>query len=449
MTPHSPASRGGRSPSAWPVLALAALAVASPAAATAADLSLDAAVRSAWQHHPGLAAADAQVEAARADAAAASAAALPTLSLQAKAVRTDEPVAAFGLRLDQGRIAMEDFVPARLNDPPALSAVGAGVTLTQPIYAGGRISAGRRALGAAADAEAASRDRQAQELALGVVQAYFGAQVAAEGLRYADDLLAQARETERFVRSRNAQGLALDADVARATAFRASAEAERATAAQRLETARSALVLLAGDDVAAATLSTPVDAPAPPPAPGGERPDVRAARLRAEAARAGVTAARGALLPEVGAQASLETLRTVDLDTGTSWYTLGVVAKWQLGIADGRRLGAARARARAAEDALGWLERQARRDVDEARRAVDTATARARSAEEAVSASESARTLRAARYREGLLPLTDVLDAESSLAGARALLLQSRLEARVARARLALALGTSVEGITP
>ncbi len=447
MTPKSPVQRGGRTPSAWPLLVLAALTLAAPAAA--ADLTLDAAVRAAWQRHLGLAAADAQVAAARADAAAAGAAAFPALSVQARAVRTNEPVGAFGLRLDQGRIAMQDFVPERLNDPPALSAVGAGVTLTQPIYAGGRISAGHRAFSAAADAEAASRERRAQELALGVVEAYFGAQVAAEGLRYADDLLAQARETERFVQSRNRQGLALDSDVARATAFRATAEAERAAAAQRVETARSALVVLAGDDVASAPLSTPVDAPPPPLPVAGNRPDVRAARLRYDAATAGVDAARGALLPEVGAQASLETLRTPALDAGTSWYTIGVVARWQVGFADASRVSAARARARAAAAALGWFERESRREAEEADRTVKTAAARGRSADEAVAASESARTLRLARHRQGLLPLTDVLDAESGLAAARALLLQSRLDSRVARARLALALGTPIEGITP
>ena len=447
MTSNSPAPRGGRTPSTRYLSVLAALALSAPAAA--ADLPIDAAIRAAWQYNPGLAAVDAQVAAARAEAAAATAAAFPTLSLQARAVRTDEPVGVFGLRLDQGRITAQDFVPARLNDPAALSAVGAGVTLTQPIYAGGRISAGRRALGASADAEGATRERRAQELALGVVEAYFGAQVAVEGLRFAEDLLAQAKETERFIASRNREGLALDSDVARATAFRASAEAERATAAQRIETARSALVLLAGDDVTGASLSTPLEGPSLPPPVGGDRPDLRAARLRRTAAHAGVDAARGALLPELAAQGSLETLRTPDLDTGTSWYTVGVVARWQLGVADARRLSAARSRARAADDAVVWGERQARREVEEAGRAVDTAAARARSAEEAVTASEYARALRIARHRQGLLPLTDVLDAEAGLAGARALLLQSRLESRVARARLALALGTSIEGVTP
>jgi outer membrane protein TolC len=357
---------------------------------------------------------------------------------------------AFGIRLDQGRIAPPDFDPARLNDPPSIGAVGGGITVTQPLFAGGRILAGRRALAAQAGAEAASQERRAQELAVAVVEAYFGAQVGAEGLRFAEDLLAQARETERFVALRSREGLALDADVARATAFRAQAEADRAAAAQRLESARSALVLLAGDAAEGAVLATAIEAAGVSAASAGaERPDLVAARLRRDAARAGVAAARGSLLPEIGAQASLDTLRTSDLDEGTSWYTLGVVAKWQLSIPDAARLRAARARARAAEAALGWQARAARREGDEARRAAETADARVRSALEAVAASESARTLRAARHRQGLTPLTDLLDAEAGLAGSRALLLASRLDARVARARLALADGTPVEGLKP
>ena len=429
-------------------MAIAVLALALSAPARAAEpLTLDEAVRSAWSRHLGLAAGVASVDAARADAAAASANMLPTLALTLRGVRTDQPMMAFGIKLDQGRIAMEDFDPSRLNDPDAISGVGAGVTLTQPIFAGGRIAAGRRALAAQAEAEARSQERRAQELAAGVVEAYFASQVAEEGVRHADDLLAQARETERFVQSRNREGLALDSDVARATAFRAQAEAERATAGQRLQTARSALVLLVGDDAAAATLATPVGGAGTLAAAGGERPDVAAARARRDAAQAGVSAARGSLLPEVGAQASLETFRTAELDDGTSWYSVGIVARWQLSVADAKKLRAARARARAAEAALGWQAREAARDAEEARRAVETADVRVRSAEEAVAASESARRLRVARHRQGLLPLTDVLDAETGLAGARALLLNSRLEARVARARLALALGTPVEGL--
>jgi len=283
------------------------------------------------------------------------------------------------------------------------------------------------------------------------VEAYFSTQVAAEGVRYADDQLQNARETERFVTARNREGLALDADVARATAFRAQAEAERATATQRLSSARSALALLSGDELAGAELSTPVDGAMPsPPAVGDEsreaRADLRAARLRLDAARGAERAARGNLLPQLLAQASVETMRS-DVDQGATWFTVALVARWQLGLPDYRSAQAARARSRAADEALRWQERQARREVAEAHRAVEAADARVASAREAVAASESARRLRLARHRQGLLPLTDVLDAEAGLAGARALLLRSQLEARMARAQLALSLGIPIEGV--
>jgi outer membrane protein TolC len=430
--------------------AFATLVCAAPAAA--APLSIEDAVRAAWSQHPGLRAAGDTAEAARADAAAARHGWLPTLGLTVKAVRTDEPLMVFGLHLDQGQIAQSDFDPARLDHPAAADAFGAGATLTQPLYAGGRISAGRRATAALASAEEASYDARRGELAVAVVQAYFGSQAADEGLRHADDLLAHAVETERFARARNAQGLALDADLARATAFRAQAEAERATAVQRVATARSALALLAGDGAADAALSTPLAMEPGPAATTGDptaRASVRAARLQGEAAQAGVGAAQGSLLPSVGAQASIDTLRTTSLGQGNTWYTLGLVARWDVSLGGADRVRAAQARAAAAASALAWEERQARREADEARRAVDAADARVRSAGEAVTASGSARALRRARHEQGLLPLTDVLDAESALAGARALLLASRLEARVARARLALALSAPIEGMAP
>lgn len=429
---------------------VAALTVA-PRPAVAAPLNVDEAIRSAWQRNPALHASASQADAARADANRASEARLPTLSLAARGVRTDEPMMAFGLTLDQARIGPSNFDPARLNHPDPVGGWGVGATVSFPLFMGGRLIAGQRAASAGADAAAADHTRRQEEMAAAVVEAYFGSQVADEGVRYAEDLLAHAVETERFVRERNAQGLALDADLARASAFRAQAEAERAAALQRRASARSALALLAGEEAATAELSTPIDAlsPGPPLASPGDRPDVRAARLRRDAAEAGVALARGTLLPALFAQASAETMRTGDLAHGAGWTTLGLLAKWDLSLADAAATRAAAARARAASEDLAWRERQADREVAEGRRAVDTADARVRAAQEAVAASESARTLRDARHRQGLLPLTDVLDAEAALAGARALLLASRLEARVARARLSLALHQPIEGLLP
>jgi outer membrane protein TolC len=83
--------------------------------------------------------------------------------------------------------------------------------------------------------------------------------------------------------------MVLDADVARATAFRAQAEAGEATAKQQLASATAALALLSGDDVAGADLTTPLTTVAVPANPSvispDDRADLQSSRLRAEAAR--------------------------------------------------------------------------------------------------------------------------------------------------------------------
>jgi outer membrane protein TolC len=415
-------------------------------------LSLAEAIRATWAAHAGLKAGEAEVESLRADATAADDARLPTATFGARALRTTEPMMAFGLKLDQGRIATSDFDPALLNSPDAAYAWGLSAAVTQPLYAGGRIDAGRRAAQALAEAGQLSQERRKQELAMAVAQAYFGALTAAQGVRFAEDLLAQAKETEAFARARTAAGAMLEADAARAGAFRAQAEAGLVAAQERLSSARSALALLAGDEAEGAALATPLEAPdasiSSLTAATEARPDLLAAKARARAAAEGASAADGALLPEVFLQLSAETARRKP-DEGTVWTTALIGARWQLsfGALDGTR--AARSRARAAEEATRWEARKARREVAESRRALLSARSRIAAAREAVSSSEAAREQRTARHRQGLLPLTEVLDAETALSGARALLLQSQLEARLALASLQLAQGLPVEGVTP
>jgi len=134
-------------------------------------------------------------------------------------------------------------------------------------------------------------------------------------------------------------------------------------------------------------------------------------------------------------------------NTGGNWTTASLGAKWTFSFSDTQRVSAARAQARAAEFNVKWQESVASREVEEARRAIATAESKIVFAKTAVEASESVRAIRTARHREGLLPLVEVLDAESGLTGARTLLLASQLERRLGQAQLALALGQPIENV--
>lgn len=409
-------------------------------------LTVQEAIRRAWAGQSGLQAGAAQAEQAGAEAEALGNLRLPSLSLTAGVNRSSEPMAAFGTRLDQARITANDFSPERLNHPDPITGAGAQLTLAQPLYAGGRLDAARRAGAAMAASAAARQARSRQQVALEVAQAYFGAQVARQALAFAEDTLRQARETERFVQARVEQGLMLKSEGERTRAFRAQSEAGVVEARQRIASARSALALLMGGEVPE-ELATPVQpGDAALPSGQGVRDDLEAARAQSQAAREGVTAARASLKPEVGLNLSAGTAR-YSLASGGSWTSVSVGARWNFSFSDGPRVHAARAAARAAELGLKWQQQQAGREVDEARRGVEAAQARIEYARVALAASESVRAMRTARHREGLLPLVEVLDAESALTGARTLLLGSQLDWRVNRARLALALGQPIEDV--
>jgi len=409
-------------------------------------LSIQDAIHTAWSNQSGLQAGEAMVAKARVEASAMRSLRLPTATLGVGFMRTNEPMMAFGTKLDQARIFQMDFMPERLNHPDAIQGTGATLTLSQPLYAGGRLDAARRAGEAMAGAEAFQQGHRKQQVALAIAQAYFGAQVAEQAQRYAEDTLKQAIETERFVQARVGQGLMLKSEGDRTRAFRAQSEAGVVEARARVETARSALNLLLGSDVSASPLSTPVEAKGDEALGSGQRGDIQAAREQALAAGEGVKAANGSLKPEVGLQLTAGTMRQ-SWSVGGNWTTISLGAKWTFNFADTQRASAARAQARAAELSVKWQESVASREVAESRRAIQTAQSKIEFARTAVEASESVRAIRTARHREGLLPLVEVLDAESALTGARTLLLASQLDYRLGQAQLALALGQPIENV--
>jgi len=412
-------------------------------------LGIDQAIRTAWTQNLGLRAGDSLAEALLQDALGARDARLPTLELHARLLRTDEPVAAFGLKLDQGRITQPDFDPARLNSPDPIYGAGLGASLTQVVYAGGRVSAGRRAREAVAGAEGKTQERRRQELALGVVEAYFGVLVAEQGVRFAADQLAHARETERFVTARVREAQLPEADALRATAVRAQAEAESAFALQQRESASSELSLLMGEPLGDRALTSSLEAAREtPPEAGQQRPDLEAARLGLAAAAATRDLAAGALLPQVFVTLGVDTMRS-SFQQGNVWTLALAGARWDFGLPALREAHAAESREAAAAASLRYRETQARRETGEARGALGAAQSRITAAQEAVTASQSARSLREARHRQGLAPLTELLDAEAGLAGARTLLLRSQYELRVAHGQLELSLGLPVEGVQP
>jgi outer membrane protein TolC len=418
------------------------------------SLTVTDAIRKAWVDQAGLKAGQAMVDSKKAEAEGYRDLRLPTLTLQAQGVRTDEPMMAFGIKLNQARIGMADFNPLTLNHPDPIGAYGGSAVLQQPLYTGGRITAARRAGEFMAEAEVASQERRKQETALAVVQAYFGAEVAEQALKWVGDTEAWVQGMEDFVGARVKQGLMLESELLRLKAFHAQVDAQKAEVIMQIRSARSGLGLLTGTGPVEGRLATPIEPPidqvsASPAVAAGRRGDLIAADLQAKAAGEGAKAARGNNLPEVGLELGAGTLHHSWSEKG-NWTWAGVGVKWKVFSApDLAKARAARAQERAAKDMRSFKEQQAEHEVRVASEGVKAAEARYAAAKDALAAAEESRRLREARHKEGLAPLIDVLDAEAAVQGARTLILQSLYELRVSRASLDLANGTPIEGVQP
>ena len=427
---------------------LAAGLLSSPAVLAAPELTVSDAIRAAWTHDARLQASSAQATSAARGAEAADWALGPTLVLGAQGTLTSQPSRTFALLLDQGKITAADFDPARLNTPEARGSLGLSAVVEQPLIDASLWAARRRAH-AAAQSEEASRAATQRQVALDAVRAYFSVRAAEEALAYADEALRTARDTESFVKARVAQDVLLQSEGSRSTAYRAQAEAERAAAVRQLAQARTGFVLLVGQEPPPGTLITPLVPPDAASSPAvEERPELRAARAGVEAQSAAADEAHGRLWPTLLLQGGVATERA-SLSEGNTWGMGFLILRWSGSVAAFKTADSADAARAAAEARRVGQERALAAELEEAHASVAASSAALEAARTAVSASEQARDQRQARHRQGLVPLTDLLDAETGLTSARALLLRSALQARLARAELEHASGQPVEGVRP
>jgi outer membrane protein TolC len=395
------------------------------AAPTVVRLTVDEAVARAIAASPRLARLTALEAAAEAQARGARADRWPQVDVGGGYTRRSEvpELAIFAPTSDPTKPVERIVVFPNIQDNWRLRA---GVAL--PIWTGGRL--GGQIDAAEQGKAAAGEDLRAgrSDLVLETKDAYWslvtareGERVLQESMKAYDAHLADARNRERF-------GMAARNEVLAVQVERDRVELEQLRAA-------------AGADVAEANLRRLLDLPPtarvepaePLEAPAAPRPDVEALVAEAQAGRperralvARVAAAdaiagaeRGARLPQValtGGYAYANPNRDIVPPT-SDWedtWDVGVGLTWS--VFDGGRRSANEARARAQADAaraqLRELDRAIRLEVTQRALELRTAEARLAVAERSVESAAESRRVAADRYREGVIPSSELLDAE-------------------------------------
>ena len=404
-------------------------------------LDLDAAVARA-EAGATVTAARLRIDGARLQADAVDGTRLPTVGARIEGVTTDDPVAAFGTRLRQGRFTQADFALDALNDPSRIGDLSAGVEVSWTVWSRSR-AAQADAAAAGVLARSAAGMRTIEGVRYATRMLYLGALEAAEHRAAAEAGLEAAGATLDVVSRRAEQGVATEADrllaVAAAQGMRAEvarARAREASAHARLaahlgEDGRGTLVLTSDLSSVVAALDRAVAAGDGSSVDG--RADLRAARAMAAATEAEGAGIGGIALPVVEAF-SAAALHRGDGSTGNSW-TAGVRVSVPLltGWTAGRRAESLHMEARALELEADQRAREAKAELIAAEAELDASDAAALAARAALDAAIEAERLTRLRYEEGMATLSDLLSAQSAATTARTAL--ARAEAMRGRAR--------------
>ena len=357
------------------------------------------------------------------DARAARAARLPTLDLRGGYSRwSDVPELTLALPGQSPRVLFPNL-------PDNWTARAA---LALPVWTGGRLGAAARATARQEEAAAHDVDGGEAALVLETVAAYWDLAVAREreavlgaAIEAFTAHVADARNRERFGMVASHERLAVEVE-------RDRAELARLRAGGDAEIAQADLARLLG-----LPPEQPLLAADPLPAPGGDavdeelaslvadalasRPERAALAARVAAAQALVGVARAGRLPQIALTAGYDhndPNRRIMPPTAEFNDTWDVGVSLALNVFDGGRVAAeasaARARAAAAQARLGDLDRRIRLEVTARRLDLRTARAAAVVAARALASATESRRVAADRYREGLIPSAELLDAETA-----------------------------------
>ena len=305
----------------------------------------------------------------------------------------------------------------------------AGVVL--PLYTGGRIERGITVADQQRAAAAKDVESGAADLTLEATGAYWTLVSSRENARVLAEAVASFEAHLGDAAHRRDAGMAARNEVLAVQVERDRAELSRLAAGNAAEVAHANLLRLIGLPLATRLEPTEPLAAAAPPREDAEtllanaveaRAEIAALRARAAALEASARAARGATLPQASLSAAYEYANpnTRILPLASEWKgTWNVAASVSITAFDGGRAAAAVAQAQSQADAARYqmedLSRRIRLEVTSRLLDLDMSWAAIEVAERSLEAARENVRVSRDRFGEGLIPSSELLDAETAL----------------------------------
>lgn len=402
--------------------------------------TLERAVEQALAHNSDAQLAEHRIAAAQAMVEQANAAFWPGIQFQSGYTRTDNPMMVFGNILNQRAYSSS----LNFNDVPAVDDLNARGVVTIPLYAGGRIRAGREA--AKANTEAARQDRVAVQSALGfeVVRSFYTLVKTREFIRAADAAVGSFATNVAIANQRLEGGTLLKSEVLDLEVRLAQAREDLVRARNANALAKYAfgnLLAIEPGDIEIVDAAPRAGEPASDDF--SARAELAVVRHREQAAEEQRRIAKAGYLPRLSAFGSLDYDYGPKFASGGGSYTLGGLLQWD--IWDGQltraKVREARANLKSAREEQRKVRLALSLEVAQARLELKAAGERLAVTRHAVSLATESAGLTQARFQQGTALPVQLIDAETALVSARVHRAEAEADQRIALAGLRKAVG--------
>lgn len=406
---------------------------------TSYAITIDSAVHAALAHNRQVAIAKLDEKMAMSRYRETDAAFLPDILASYSAYTTNDPLSAFGFKLEQQIITANDFNPALLNHPDRVSNYNASLTVKQPLV-NPDIWYARKGAKLQADMYVYTTERTRQYLIFQVQQACMQLQLAYDVTKVLEQASVTAREAYRFTNNRFQQGLLQKSDVLNAEVQVNNMESDLAKAKSGIANASDNLSMLLGrpagtiyriTDSIQANSTTGTIAQVP-----RQRADLAAMQKAVDAADMMVKSDRMSLLPKLNAFGNFQYNDSRMAGFGANSYFAGIQLSWNIfnGNRTHRQIETQTLERNKLAEQLAQQKDQAQLELNKALRDLSDANIALKQQHSAVGQSADALRILQNRYTQGLVNTTDVLAAQTQLAQRGLALAQAKFSVQIAAA---------------
>lgn len=345
---------------------------------------------------------------------------LPQVELSHTTLSSNNPLNAFGFKLQQQIVKQSDFNPALLNDPGATGDFTTKLQVKQPLLNMDLVYM-RKALAAQTGIYQYKTKRGAEYLAYEVKKAYLQLQLAYEAEQVLKEALETANKMYVFTNNRVQEGLLQQSDALNVKVWISSVESDLAETKSNIRNASDFLSLLMGTDYgtiyttdkAGAELTTAAAVSQIPE----NRADFAAMKKAIEASDLMISATRKSWLPRLNAFASYQLNDYRFLGFGAGSYLAGLQLSWDIfkGNSTRNKIVTQQTERDKLTGQLQQQQEQSQLELNKTQRQLGDARYRISQQQTAVENATEALRILQDRYEQGLVNSTDVLQAQTQL----------------------------------